>query len=402
MKKFAALLVGMVTVVFLIAPPAWARISGTAAPIAISGPNVCIAWSMPPAGEDYDQVFFRRSQDGGANWFAQKQLTLDPYGAREPALAVSGPNVFIAYGGSDINHAQQVFLLQSPNRGAAWQAPYQISDGTNFVIHPQVVATGSTIIVFWEEIVSGFWQIVYSRSTTNGSTWVVPQVLHSSGGTQFYTTAAAEGQTIVIAYSEMGGSAEDVKFIRSLDAGATWQDSMSVISVNGQSAVAQKINLDGLQVGILWTGGAYGFGQSMFSKSYDGGLNWLPAVQASQAAGAAFETDLAHSGVFGYVTYAENVGPAIADNGGPIDSRVYFARSLNSGLSWILPKAVSPAALNCNSPSIAADGSQVLVLYWASKPNALGIGLTLYLRRSADNGATWQPAKIIGKGQFLL
>jgi hypothetical protein len=402
MKKSAVLLVGMVMVVLLLAPAAWARREEGGTSIVISGPNVYIAWSTPPAGEDYDQVFFRRSQDGGSNWLAQKQLTFDSNGTAGPALAVSGSNVFIVYEGYDISHMRQIFLLQSTNRGAAWQAPFQLSDTTSFVVNPRVVATGSTIIVFWEEIVSGFVQVVYSRSTTNGSTWIVPQVLHSSNGTQFDTTVAAEGQTIVVAYSEMGGSAEYVKFLRSLNGGATWQDSLNVISVNGTSANAQKINLDGLQVGILWVGNGVGTYQAMFSKSYDGGLSWLPAVQASQAPDSIFESDLAHSGAFGYVAYSGASVPAIAAGPLPVNARVYFARSLNTGLTWNLPKAVSPTTRSCNSPSVAAAESQVLVAYWAMKTNSLGFELTLYLRRSADNGATWQPAKIIGKGQILL
>jgi len=402
MRKFAALLAGMVMVVLLLAPSARADGFESGAPIVVSGPNVYIIWLTQPSGQFNDQVFIRRSQDGGSNWLTQKQLTFDSDGASEPALAVSESNVYIAYTGQDINHVRQTFLLQSTNRGAAWQAPLQLSNVANFVINPEVVATGSTVVVFWEQLVAGFAQVVYSRSTDNGSTWAVPQVLHSSNGGQYNTSAAVDGQTIVVAYSEVGGSAEYVKFIRTLDGGATWQDSTSVIAVNGTSAVALRINLDGSQVGILWVGNTIGTYQAMFSKSNDGGLNWLPAIQVSQASTSTFDADLSHSGAFGYVAYSTGAGPTVSDIPGPSSARVYFARSLDSGLDWNLPKALTPLTRRSSSPSVAASGAQVLVTYWALKKNAIGTGLTLYLRRSADNGATWQPAKVIGKGQILL
>ena len=62
--------------------------------IAVDGLNIYVIW------EDYtpaEEIYFKKSGDGGATWAANKRLTNTLDDSRYPAIAVDGPNIYVVW-----------------------------------------------------------------------------------------------------------------------------------------------------------------------------------------------------------------------------------------------------------------------------------------------------------------
>lgn len=389
MIKRIAVLFGLV---LALASWAGAGLVGETSSMAVSGANVYVTYTAATSGVTPTQVYVVRSQDSGAHWFSPQKITsFSTYGAISPAIAVSGPHVCICYWIYN-SSTYEVQLIQSYDRGVSWTTPATLSSPAGSSFSPRAVIAGSSVMVFWIQ----FNQVRYTRSTDNGMTWSnVAYLYYQPTESQYDIRAAADGQRIVAAYDTAGGSENTLESIKSLDGGATWDAVPRLMATtDGVPMIVQKVELSWPQIGVLWVTPAGSTYQAMLSRSTNGGVFYMPAVQASFAASSIVSPDLSHSGASAFLVYAD---PPL-----PIESSIYFERSTDTGLTWKPAKLLSPVGHDCSESITAVTGSQVLAGYWEQVTNSEGIGLTLYLRRSTDKGVTWQPAKIIATAQIYL
>jgi hypothetical protein len=158
--------------------------------IAVSGTNVYVAWGEREyyTGDDLEQghnfgVFFAHSSNGGATFSTAVNLATKPYNtagtgsALAPVLAASGSNVLVAW--EDRGSGKNVFYERSADGGQTFNggssgnpvgAPIDLSNNGNSAV-PQVGAAGTTFFIVWQDDGSSTGDIGLVKSNDGGATF---------------------------------------------------------------------------------------------------------------------------------------------------------------------------------------------------------------------------------------
>ncbi|MCB9849201.1 MAG: exo-alpha-sialidase [Phycisphaerales bacterium] len=206
------------------------------------------------AGGLDNDIFYSRSADNGATWTAPAALNsnaaTDNGYDDEPQLTTDGAGNWIAVWdsyddlGGTIGNDRDILYARSTDNGATWStvAPLNTnaatdSGGDEF---PQLTTDGAgNWIALWNTdddlggTIGTEGDILFSRSTDNGSTWTAPAPFNSNATTdsssdydqQLTTDGAGNWVAVWYSHDNLGGTIgndSDILFARSPDNGVTW------------------------------------------------------------------------------------------------------------------------------------------------------------------------------------
>jgi hypothetical protein len=136
--------------------------------IAISGSTVHVFWTDHRAGNN--EIYYKRSTDGGLGWGVDTRLTTDPANSDYPMASASGLNVHVVWQDyRDGNY--EIYYKRSKNGGLSWEADKRLTNNISAQFYPTITAAGTAVHVFWQDIRDGNNEIYYSHSIDTGSTW---------------------------------------------------------------------------------------------------------------------------------------------------------------------------------------------------------------------------------------
>lgn len=143
---------------------------------------------------------------------------------------------------------------------------------------------------------------------------------------------------------------------------------------------SSAIAVSGANVYVAWYGNAPGNFEVYFRRSTDNGATWQATKRLTYTDGQSGPPDIAANGANVYVTWNDNT---------PGNAEVYFKRSADNGATWEPSQRLTNNSGHSNYPRIAFSGAN---LYLAWTDNTAGHA-NVYFRKSIDGGATWQSAK---------
>lgn len=341
-------------------PPAYAQttfgsivnLSNNAGPsfnaqVATLGNNVYITWTDETPGNQ--DIFFRKSTDGGATFGSAQQLTSTPGQSCCSSIAVAqvggNTHVYIAYqemplGGTSLD--SEVFLLRSTDDGATFGAPVNISN---------TLGSGS------------------------GSAYV-----------------AAASNFVFVAWSEApspGFPNSEIFLRRSIDAGVNFQSSVQM-SNTGFFSFTPRIALNLPNVHIVWGdngNGAVavgGLGETLYRRSTDNGITYEPVVNLSSNTDFSLGPDIAASGSNVHVAWAEHTSSNVP-------TQVVYKRSTTNGASFGATTTLftlSGVGSQTASTGIAATGSNVFLVF----NDVSGGNQEIFFMKSSNIGGTFSSA----------
>lgn len=140
--------------------------NGTSANVALDadGTNVWVAWNNR-VSPDADEILFKRSADGGANFEVVRNLSNNTSPSSAPAVKGKGTRFYLAWGdgASDYptNTAEEIYLLSSNNSGTDFDTAQNISQSTSVRSRtPKLGLSDTAVSVFWLE--GSFRDVYYS------------------------------------------------------------------------------------------------------------------------------------------------------------------------------------------------------------------------------------------------
>jgi hypothetical protein len=120
--------------------------------VVASGNSVYVAWSDPVAGSS-NEIFFRRSVDGGVGFGPVKNISNNTGLSRFPSMAADGTNVWIAW--TDRAENDEILFARSADAGESFESTLNLSNNTTGSVDPIVAARGNNVYVAWADVPPG-------------------------------------------------------------------------------------------------------------------------------------------------------------------------------------------------------------------------------------------------------
>ncbi|HEV8387618.1 MAG TPA: sialidase family protein [Nitrososphaera sp.] len=349
---------------------------------AASGSNRFLVWEDSTPGNW--EIFFRRSTDNGATWKPTVNLSNNPGPSQVPLIAVSGSHVYVVWRQANTEGLlPNIFFIHSADNGATWGPKIKISSSGSVQIPSyDLAALGGNVYVIWQDS-SG---TLFRRSTDNGATWKQAIPLCACGGSDHQL--AVSGVNVYGTW-KVG---TDILVIRSTDSGASWKPLKYLTNNDGFGQVgAPSIAVSGSNAYVVWHDRIQGNYEIFIRRSTDNGATWKPLVNLSNNPEWSAFPQIAASGFNVYVVWADEIVQIPKAHFSEAD--IFLRRSTDGGVTW-KPRVElvdnQPPSLN---PHIAVSSSNVYVV-WEQRSDSTDSALhDVFFRRSADNGATWKPLK---------
>jgi len=308
----------------------------------LSGDRVYVVWEDRrfDVGGSRDDLFFARSDDGGATFGAERLLDKGmPAGTGRvevylvaSSLDPAGDHLYVLVSPSASAAASDdLYLLASHDGGLTWSSaiPASTRNGSADVDAIALAAEGLTVHVAWADDRNGSNATWYRRSTDGGATWGPELRLDAgnhgaTGGLGDGVVLAASGSTVAVAWLASSGGDSLLARVRT-DAGASFgAERLLGAYTPGADDVDYPfldVAADGT-VAVVWEDNRAGGDAIYATTSTDGGLTWRSDRRISGSR-AGFPRVLAGGGML----FATWTGSGFPD-------RTEGAFSMDRGATW--------------------------------------------------------------------
>lgn len=220
-------------------------ISGTSLLQDSSG-RIWVAWG---GGPKFSQdIFYITSDDGGLSWSGLQQLTNYPGDDNIPSFVEVSGEVWIVFRSYGLSHNEDIWYRKTNDGGANWSPPTRLTfEGRNYCPDALVDSTGK-IWVVWARKAHG---IYYKTSIDNGTSWSPDQQPTTHYGHPTIIEDVSGKIFIFYKFSEDRPTA-DIWYRTTVDSGSTWSDyeELTADAYNNQSPYAALINNE---IWVVWT-----------------------------------------------------------------------------------------------------------------------------------------------------
>jgi len=158
----------------------------------------------------YSEVYYRESL-GGATWSTLKRLTWTAGDSGSPAIAINPEDHIHLVWSDGTPGNDEIYHKKSTDGGTTWSALKRLTWTSSRSYTPAIVTgSGNTIHVSWYDETPGDWEIYYRRSPDGGTNWEATQRLTwTSGISRHCTMAIDSGDAVHLVWDDdISGSRE--------------------------------------------------------------------------------------------------------------------------------------------------------------------------------------------------
>jgi hypothetical protein len=301
------------------------------------------------------EIYYKRSDDGGATWGADTRLTDDPNWSYIPSVAVSGSEVHVVWE-DDRTQDAEVYHKCSTDGGTTWGPDVLVTTAAGPQGMPSVAVVGGYVHVVWSDFtLMGNTEIYYGRSTDGGTTWGTPFQISIAGGFSTSPSIAAHESDVHIVWqdSRFGWYNNEIYYRRSTDDGVTWSSELR-LTEDTTFSNAPSVAMSGSNVHVAWEEMRDGNFEIYYKRSTNGGQNWTSDTRLTNDTGDSHYPSLAASGSNLHLVWQEN-----RDG----NEEVYYKISNDHGTSWDPDIRLTDEQNVSQNPSIAVSGAKVHVVW---------------------------------------
>jgi hypothetical protein len=320
--------------------------------VAASGNFVHAVWYDNRDGNQ--EIYYKRSTNGGLSWEADKRLTNDNAGSSYPSIAVSGSIVHVTWWDTrDVTG--NVYYKRSTDMGTTWSADAKISNGP--VSHyPSVTAQSQEIhIVYEDEPPGGNEEIFYLRSTDGGVTWLQAVRITNQPSFSYAPSVSVSGSYVHVSWFDSRDVFPEIYYKRSTDRGISWGADVRISSADFIDSQSPSIWAADTIVHLTWIDGKHGNVEIHYNRSVNNGTSWDTEFRLTFNDSLSYYPSVCGTGS------AVNIVWEDRRDG---NSELYAIRSTDGGEGWGPETRLTNNAFISRNPSITVSGSAVHVVWW--------------------------------------
>jgi hypothetical protein len=136
------------------------------------------------------EIYFIKSNDKGVNWGQVVNLSKNKYGSLDPSIAVYNSNVYVVWEDRSSGD-EEIYFKRSSNGGANWKQSIILSDKAYYDSYDPAISVDpvGNINVVWAE---HNYDILYSRSVDNGASWSSKVNISNTAWKSYYPKIAVD------------------------------------------------------------------------------------------------------------------------------------------------------------------------------------------------------------------
>jgi len=305
-----------------------------------------------------DEIYYRRSTDGGSSWLPSRRLTwtLDESGYPDIAVDSSGGVHVVWYDYTPGNY--EIYYRGSTDGGDNWLPSQRLTWTPAASELPAIAIDGvDRIHVVWNDYTPGYPDIYYRRSMTGGASWAAPQrLVWNSGYSSNPSIACTPAGHLHVVWSDYTPGNFEIYYIAGSNGGTTWSSPRRLTWSSGQSdSPAIAAHASGL-LHVVWWDITPGTAEIYYKNSPDGGASWTTARRLTWTSGGSFSPAIK----LGFSGQLHVVWEGIVDS----DGEIFYKKSLDEGATWGSTQRRTWNSGWSASPAIAFDNSGYLHVVW--------------------------------------
>ncbi|MCX6162606.1 MAG: T9SS type A sorting domain-containing protein [Ignavibacteriae bacterium] len=318
--------------------------------IASNGNVVHAVWYDNRDGND--EIYYKRSADGGTNWGSDTRLTYDVSASQHPSVAVSGLLVHVVWRDSRDGNIE-IYYKRSLDGGINCGADTRLTNDTAYSYRPSLSVSGSLVQIVWYDYRNGNNDIYYKRSTDGGINCGTDMRLTNDPASSVMPSVAVSGSTIHIVWQDSRDGNSEIYYKRSTDGGSTWGTDTRLTN-NPAPSYYPSVAVSGSGVHVVWFDDRDGNNEIYYKRSSDGGLNWDVDTRLTN--------DPAYSGVPNIAVSGTNVHFVWQDQRDG-NHEIYYKCSSDGGLNWGADTRLTNNSSVSTQTSISISGSVIHVIW---------------------------------------
>ena len=155
-----------------------------------SGHIHVVWWDLTPGNPE---IYHKKSTDGGVAWTASKRLTWTSGWTDYPAIAIDGSgNPHVVWRDNTTGN-EEVYYKKSTDGGSAWTTTKRLTWTSGGYRRPAIAVDSSgNLQVVWNDNTPGNYDIYGRKSTDGGATWTATQRLTWTSGSSYSPDLAVD------------------------------------------------------------------------------------------------------------------------------------------------------------------------------------------------------------------
>jgi hypothetical protein len=313
-----------------------------------------VVWHDDTPGND--EIYYRRSTDAGASWSASQRLTWNSGGSYNPVIAIDSTNhLYVAWTDHTPGN-NEIYYRKSTDGGTTWSAVKRLTwtSGWSSYVALAIDST-SHLHVIWEDDTPGNVELYYKRSTDGGGTWSNAQRLTWTSCGSYYPRIAADssGAIHVVWYENPTGN-DEIYYKRSTNGGGTWGATQKLTWNSGYSFDPAIARSSSKTIHVVWDDSTPGNAEIYHKRSTDGGTTWSAIKRLTWTPGGSYYPAI-DSGSSIYIVWEDTT---------PGNDEIYFAKSTDGGGTWSTAQRLTWISGESLSPALAFDSTNTVHVVW--------------------------------------